>query len=50
MMKLHLTQQIPENRAVKGLSNGLVQAWKLYGVESAVIMFVVQLKVSRQFC
>ncbi|XP_012266341.2 glutathione synthetase-like [Athalia rosae] len=35
-------KNIPENNALSGLCDGLVRAWELYNVESAVILFVVE--------
>eukprot|EP00058_Branchiostoma_floridae_P002025 XP_002587513.1 hypothetical protein BRAFLDRAFT_115857 [Branchiostoma floridae] len=35
-------QQLPQNRAMSSLADGLAAAWELYGEQSAVIVFVVQ--------
>lgn len=35
-------KNIPENNAITGLCTGLIQAWKLYNDNEAVILFVVE--------
>ncbi|KAL3286958.1 hypothetical protein HHI36_001444 [Cryptolaemus montrouzieri] len=38
----HLNVNLPENNALEGLCSGMVEAWKIYGNENAVILFVVE--------
>ncbi|XP_015601404.1 glutathione synthetase-like [Cephus cinctus] len=40
---------VPENNAVSGLCAGLIEAWKLYNNEKAVILFVVE-NVTHNIC
>ncbi|XP_012281091.1 glutathione synthetase isoform X2 [Orussus abietinus] len=35
-------KNIPDNNAVSGMASGLVEAWKLYGQQSALMLFVVE--------
>lgn len=34
--------KLPENNPIVGLGNGLAEAWKLYGNDEAIVLFVVQ--------
>ncbi|XP_065334799.1 glutathione synthetase-like isoform X2 [Cloeon dipterum] len=40
--RMDMIQNLPENRALQGLCQGMLEAWKLYNNEKAVIMFVVE--------
>lgn len=33
---------MPENRALEGLCDGMLDAWQLYGNKKAVILFIVE--------
>ncbi|KAF2892489.1 hypothetical protein ILUMI_13708 [Ignelater luminosus] len=33
---------LPENNALRGLCEGMIEAWKIYGNERAVILFIVE--------
>ncbi|XP_011501064.1 PREDICTED: glutathione synthetase-like [Ceratosolen solmsi marchali] len=35
-------KNIPENNATLGLSNGLIEAWKMYNNKKAIILFIVE--------
>ncbi|XP_052120485.1 glutathione synthetase isoform X1 [Frankliniella occidentalis] len=35
-------KHLPENNALQGLCNGMLQAWEIYGQPKAVILFVVE--------
>lgn len=35
-------KNLPENNALQGLCEGMLEAWKLYGSTSAVILFIVE--------
>lgn len=37
-----LLKHLPENNAVSGLSEGMLDAWKIYGNSDAVILFVIE--------
>lgn len=37
-----LLSQIPENYALQGLSEAMIEAWKIYNVPSSVILFIVE--------
>lgn len=34
--------QLPENKALEGLCSGMLEAWKIYGKQEAVILFIVE--------
>lgn len=34
--------QLPENNALRGLCEGMIEAWKIYGNEKAAILFIVE--------
>lgn len=40
---------LPENKALSGLCNGMIRAWELYGSSKAVILFVIE-NVSYNIC
>lgn len=40
---------MPENRALSGLCSGIIEAYDLFGVPSAVVLFVVE-EVSYNIC
>ncbi|CAB3365664.1 Hypothetical predicted protein [Cloeon dipterum] len=40
--RMDMIQNLPENHALQGLCQGMLEAWKLYNNEKAVIMFVVE--------
>ncbi|XP_025833858.1 glutathione synthetase-like [Agrilus planipennis] len=42
-------KDLPENHALKGLCEGMVEAWKIYGNNEAVIMFVIE-DISYNIC
>lgn len=42
MGKQDLAQNIPHNTALEGLSEGMLEAWKIYNVPKAIILFVVE--------
>jgi len=42
-------EMLPENNPIVGLSRGLAEAWKLYGSEDAVLLFVVQAGEKNRF-
>ncbi|CAH0717699.1 unnamed protein product, partial [Brenthis ino] len=44
-----LIKDMPENRALSGLCSGIIEAYDLFGVSSAVILFVVE-EVSYNIC
>jgi len=37
-----LLSQIPDNHALQGLSEAMIEAWKIYNVPSSVILFIVE--------
>ncbi|CAH2097555.1 unnamed protein product [Euphydryas editha] len=44
-----LIKNMPENRALSGLCSGIIEAYDLFGVPSAVVLFVVE-EVSYNIC
>ncbi|XP_049879708.1 glutathione synthetase-like isoform X2 [Pectinophora gossypiella] len=44
-----LIKHMPENRALSGLCGGIIEAYDMYGVPSAVVLFVVE-EVSYNIC
>uniref|UniRef100_A0A1Y1MFP8 Glutathione synthetase n=1 Tax=Photinus pyralis TaxID=7054 RepID=A0A1Y1MFP8_PHOPY len=42
-------KNLPENHALRGLCEGLLEAWKLYGNPNAVILFIVE-EVTYNIC
>ncbi|XP_050673115.1 glutathione synthetase-like isoform X1 [Leptidea sinapis] len=44
-----LIKHMPENRALSGLCSGIIEAYDLFGVPSAVVLFVVE-EVSYNIC
>ncbi|KAM3961425.1 glutathione synthetase isoform 2-T2 [Aphomia sociella] len=44
-----LIKNMPENRALSGLCSGIIEAYDLFGVQNAVVLFVVE-EVSYNIC
>lgn len=44
-----ITRNLPENKALRGLCDGMLRAWEMYGAKNAVILFVVE-DVTNNIC
>lgn len=43
------TKDLPENNCLKGLADGIIRAWEMYGSRNAVVLFVVE-EVTYNIC